>query len=103
MNLIRKKKTFIMSSSALTRIQHSSITNYSSYDDNNNDHGKHTISICRLLFYLLDYIYLLNAKLFLYFITFSKQILRFIIRFCAFIFVTIHESKKKVRKLLELF
>ena len=71
--------------------------NSNSANSSMNHHSeKHTISIFRLLLRAFDYIYLINTKIFLYFLLMLRRLLRFIIGLWTFLFLSLRGSKKKV-------
>lgn len=86
-----------MPSSAVIRVQQQQqglIVNPNSHRNLNSE--QHTISMFRLFLRGFDYIYLLSAKIFFYFLLMFKRLLRFFIGVWTFIFVTLRGSKKKV-------
>lgn len=82
-----------MSSTSLIRIQQSSLINQNNSVNNNE---KHTINMFNLFFHIFNYIYLLNTRLFFYFLLLIKRLSRFIFGFWTFLFVTLRGSRKRV-------
>jgi len=83
-----------MPSSAIIRVQQPALVNQNNHSNSNSE--KHTISMFRLFLRAFDYIYLINTKIFFYFLLMLKRLLRFLFGVWTYIFVTLRGSKKKV-------
>jgi hypothetical protein len=85
-----------MPSSAVIRVQQQQQTLVNQNNHLNSNSENHTISMFRLFLRAFDYIYLINTKIFFYFLLMLKRLLRFIFGVWTFLFVSLRGSKKKV-------
>ena len=83
-----------MSSTGLIRIHQISLINPNNYFNSNE---KHTINLFRLFLHIFNYIYLINTRLCFYFLSFIKRLLKYLLTFSSFIFVSLRGSRKKVK------
>ncbi|CAM2719961.1 unnamed protein product [Rotaria socialis] len=84
-----------MASSSVIRVQQQQgLINHNNHSNSTSE--KHTISMFRVFLRAFDYIYLLNTKIFFYFLLMLKRFLRFFFGVWTFIFVTLRGSKKKL-------
>lgn len=91
-----------MPSSALIRVPQSSLVNQNNFSTNT-DSGKRTKNMLDFLVHMFKFINLLNTKLYYYLSLFVKQILKFVFGFWTFAFVAFHGSKRKVKRINEIF
>ncbi|CAF0835340.1 unnamed protein product [Adineta ricciae] len=83
-----------MPSSAVTRVQQQALVNQNHPLNSNSE--RHTISMFRLFLRAFDYIYIINTKIFFYFLLLLKRLLRFLFGVWTFTFVSLRGSKKKL-------